>query len=80
LAKDVHLVSSQEQLKFNFFKNYEINSNVKNITDTTLLTSNLLNSDDVNDIFSDFSGESYNLIDSSFETNLNTRLKNKKIY
>lgn len=81
LAKDVHLVSSQEQLRFNFFKNHQLNQNISNLQENTLLTSNFLeNSEEFDYMFSDLVQDNYKLIDSSLDGNLNTRFKNKKIY
>jgi len=79
LAKDVHLVSSQEQLRFNFFKNYQQNYNFGETYENSLLTNNFLDNS-FEDLFSENFQENYKLIDSSLDVNLNTRLKNKKIF
>lgn len=79
LSKDVHLVSSQEQLRFNFFKNYESNFNFYESFDKSLITANFLENT-FEDLFSENFQESYKLIDSSFDNNINTRFKNKKIF
>jgi heme/copper-type cytochrome/quinol oxidase subunit 2 len=79
LAKDVHLVSSQEQLRFNFFKNHQNNFNFSESYDTSLLTNNLIDNS-FEDIFNENFQENYKLIDGSLDLNLNTRLKNKKLF
>lgn len=79
LAKDVHLVSSQEQLRFNFFKNHNDNLNFYETYNNSLLTTNLTESN-FDNLFSENYQDNYKLIDSSFDVNLNTRSKNKKIF
>lgn len=79
LTKDVHLVSSQEQLRFNFFKNYQQNYNFGEVYENSLLTNNFLDNS-FEDIFSENFQENYRLIDNSLDLNLNTRLKNKKVF
>lgn len=79
LSKDVHLISSQEQLKFNFFKTYQNNSKISNISENTLTLNNLLDGFD-NSAYPLLDQDNFKLIDSSFDNNMNTRIKNKKIF
>jgi hypothetical protein len=73
-------VSSQEQLKFNFFKNHQDNLNFYESYTNSLSTDNLFSTNIFDNIFLENHQDNYKLIDSSFDINLNTRLKNKKIY
>jgi hypothetical protein len=73
-------VSSQEQLKFNFFKNHQDNLNFYESYTNSLFTDNLFSTNIFDNIFLENHQDNYKLIDSSFDINLNTRLKNKKIY
>jgi hypothetical protein len=51
LSKDVHLVSSQEQLKFNFFKNHQDNLNFYESYTNSLSTDNLFSTNIFDNIF-----------------------------
>ena len=76
-AKDVQLISPQEQLRFNFFKNFENNLNYEISQENSLSLPSLV---DVSfeDLFSENYNDNYKLIDSNFDINFNTRFKNKK--